>query len=303
MIQYSFIQESFNKLVKRLSRYNPKERKRITERLIKLGKKNGGLYSPEEYGEKMINGQINRIKKLAKDNNREIVFQNIDSARSNIMVPTSIRTIKKPSKTGWDKDVNKEELFTYRNSIRGKDVASLPLKDKSLLAGDITSHEADEYSRLFLNAKRLKISPSELGELTNLHNKQSLGSHNIGVLKRELKRNQKLNSIYNYKLPIERSNKELSNDSVKLNHLLKYQDYLSPKIKDWINKSENPYLNNLLYLKNQRNILEKLLNDKRNIVNMKDSLRKSIKLQKLRNEFEFYNNHIDSNRKRLKIDF
>lgn len=302
MKQYSFLSESFNKLVKRLNRYSPEDRRKITSKLIKLGKKNGGLYSSDEYGKRMLNGQVKRMHNIAKNNKRNLnILRSSNWKDSRIVPSTNVRVQSKPT-INWDDTIDFLDHKTYRNSIRGIDSIVIPKHNihNPLSMADVVAHETDEYSKLFSNAKKLKLKPGEVNYLTYLHNKTNPGKHNLGVLKRELKRRNNLKNIYDVDFPNRDPNEIIHND-VSLKTLLKYKGSIKEQEKELL---QNPTTkqSTLDILRKQKEILDKFILRKNKIHNMKDGLEKNLKLHQLKQDIELYNRNLDANRKQLKLN-
>lgn len=298
MVKYSFLDESFTSLSRKLSNYTPEQRKRIVEKLISSGQ----LYSPLEYSQKMINGQKQRLAKIAKQNGRKLRILHSDNFEDFRILPShNIKLIAKPVPE-WDDSVNKVTTAAYRNSIRGKDTVVLPkINNKSnLLHGDTATHEADEYSTMFSLAKRLNLSPGEISYLTTLYNKTSPGKHNLGVLKRELKRRSKLNAVYGYNYS-QRDINEINHNNVSIKILLKYLGSIKDSEKDLL-RNKVTKSDSLKILKQQKETIENFIKRKYEISKMPEGLLKSIRKQKLDQDIANYNIHLDANRKPLKFN-
>ena len=295
--QYSLF-ESFNRFVRKLSKYSPEERKRIVDRLIKLGKGNGGIYSADEYGRRMIDGQIKRARNIAKLNNRKLNITTTNDWRNSVTVPaTDIRLHKRPS-SNWD-GIDPEQIRQYRNSVRGIDsivIPSLNSKTSKLNLADVTSHEVDEYSTLFRNSKKLGIKPSLTNRLTTFHNQTNPGKHEIGVLGREFRRRNKLSLIYNEQFPV-RDKIELSHNSIKLKDLLKYMGSIRDKEKEILQSDKKPDI--LSILRKQKEVIEDFIRRKVEISKMENGFIKKLKTQTLRDDINRYNMSLDGNRRRL----
>lgn len=298
MIQYSFLVESFNALSKRLSRYTPEERKRIVDKLVKLGKKNGGLYSPEEYGERMLNGQWSRLQNIARKNGRKIKKFVVRNPLESGIVPATHADLLYKSTT------DPRKIRNYRNNIRGIDIAELPSQvigsQSSLEKAHIASHEADEYSLMFRNAKKLGIAPELFDLLNNRHNMTSKGKHHIGVLKRELNRSKKLNSVYGTQFK-QRDADEFSHNDIPVKTLLKYLG--SIKNKEKLIAGNPTYEKNLEILKKQKETIEEFIRRRNEILKMPSGFVKSLQISALKRDIDRYNYNISPNRKILKLNF
>lgn len=286
--------------MKQLSRYSPEERQKIVDRLIALGKDKGGLYSAEEYGKRMIVGQKKRLQKLAIQNGRKIRINDVNDRLQSGMIPSAnIALLRKPNKSP-------QLIGLYRDRVRGIDTVNIPTSNQinplhSIINGDVAAHEADEYSLLLRNSKRLNQPVSLTDELTHRYNKTNTGEHNIGVLNRERKRRKMLSSIYGNIFP-ERSQSEIDHNNVSLNTLLKFKDSLSKRELE-LRSAGTTKSDNLKQLLDQKSKIEEFIRRKQNIESMHDGIRKQIEISKLRQDLEYYNTHLDKNRKSLKFDF
>lgn len=298
MTKYSFLDESFTSLSRKLSNYTPEQRKRIVEKLISSGQ----LYSPLEYSQKMISGQKQRLAKIAKQNSRNLRILDADKFDYLSTVPaTNIKLMKKPI-SYWDGSIDKYATASYRNSVRGQDTVVLPkINNKNNLShGDAAHHEADEYSTMFSLAKRLKLNPNEVSYLTTLHNVTTPGKHNLGVLKREIKRRNKLSNIYGFNFP-KRDINEINHNNVSIKTLLKYMGSIRNSEKELL-KNKVTRSDALKILKQQKETIESFIDRKYEISKMPEGLLKSIRKQKLDQDIANYNIHLDANRKLLKFN-
>lgn len=67
--QYYFkqqLQESKKKLIRKLDKYTPEQRAKIRDKMLALGKENGGWYDADEYGARMHSGQLRRAAKMIR---------------------------------------------------------------------------------------------------------------------------------------------------------------------------------------------------------------------------------------------
>lgn len=206
-------------LLKKRKLYSPAEWERIITRLQSVGKKNGGLHSADEYGRRMIKGQKERIKKIAKRNGREvIVYQNpwdpangstriahisdttkhiepdiIDYGSNPIQLDQQIKHLHSELIPNWDTGKLDNSRRIIKKNLRDYRKSSVPLSQ-----GEILSHEADEYSLGLANAKKYGLKNPYSGRNHLLEpGVQSLKStHHAGVLDREAKRKHLLTTLY-----------------------------------------------------------------------------------------------------------
>lgn len=205
MKQYTFLTESKKKLLKRLSKYTPNEIKKIRDRMISLGKNNGGWYSPEEYGHRMIKGQIERTKKL-DPKVKFVPIKDIFDASTEALLSGSILRIPNHRSTILSRPFNKKQFKTkkeYKKALRDyyRSVISWnknPKSSRALTIADTISHEIDELSSAKKYAKKYGVFPTEIQSISDKirHLNNYAGNHNPEVLKREAKRKHLLNTLY-----------------------------------------------------------------------------------------------------------
>ncbi len=205
MRQYSAISESKSHLMKIRQRYTPQEWERIRKKMLSLGKKNGGWYSPEEYGRRMIKGQVKRARnlnpniKLQKVNNvfdaqavlsSEPVVLGLPGRKSKITPPFTRENFKTA------KEYKKAVRDWYRTFPSFKrNYSGL----HALTSADVAAHEVDELSSAYKHAVKYGVFPTEIGDvMTRIHKDVNgfAGLHNPGVLKREAKRSRLLHTLY-----------------------------------------------------------------------------------------------------------
>ena len=197
MYQLNPLLESKAKLLRRLSRYTPEEVAKIRERMIQLGKENGGWYNASEYGKRMTRGQAKRLHNTARKYNRDISIHADDSVAKG-----NAETIF--SRSGqYDKiAVNPDAISipsiskSKKRLTKRKDLRKL-LRDPNehnlfLTTGDTMAHEADEYS--IGNALKQKLGLPKFNGFDDVQSKSS--SHFPGVLRRERKRQHLLSQLY-----------------------------------------------------------------------------------------------------------
>lgn len=221
MKQYTFLTESKKKLVERLSRYTPEEISRIRKKLISLDKKNGGWYSPSEYGKKTIKGQINRIRNFSINPKPTVEFKDCPLYSSDMdagivnnngkiefrirsHLPKSTKSFEFPPVGGYDDPkLNEKDKQQFEKSLKyfnNKDREG----SMQLSIADVYGHEADELSCGVKNwIKWNKKHPDrELNLQDYFHlvgdaTKNNIGGrHHQGVLKREAKRRKLLSTLY-----------------------------------------------------------------------------------------------------------
>ena len=232
MRRYSFIEESKRHLLKILSRYTPEQQRKITDRLISLGKENGGLHSPNEYGRRMIDGQIKKIRKLAKSNNRNIdifrVSNPLDSKTNingSIIDPhNKIHRLSKSAADSIDKGNDSVFIPSAKSKISSKDKETFGIKPgyrNSLTSALNATHEADEYSEVLRNAKRLGISPDAyamLDKSATVSSGNHFSHYKHKVLKREKKTKKLLDRLFgkDSSFHVPRSKEEMKVSSIPL---------------------------------------------------------------------------------------
>ena len=205
--------ESRRKLFLNLSkRYTPEERKRIVNRLIEIGKKNGGLYNADEYGKLMLNGQERRIENIARKNFHNLRIDKVDQvgkAHTRMGKHFAIVSIPKDDAELLRSPISKNRIIPrseYQDLGYDKRYVKKMRKfndrfvndnvSKPLNSANIAAHEADEYSLASKNMKRLNKTAEELDDLVDKQHKRTPSKHNFGVIKREYKRQNFLNMLY-----------------------------------------------------------------------------------------------------------
>lgn len=179
MKSYSFIDdtktifESKRHLMRILSRYDKEGQAKIRDKMLALGKANGGWYNPVDYAKMFKSGQQKRAIDLRNRYHRylfagQVPFinnaQTITGKTSDIIaIPTNnailhpqikskfIRNVDIPQLTGRSSNIKTK----YRRQLQNK---TIPELDSAFATG----HEIDEYSTILKLAKRHHTTPDKI---------------------------------------------------------------------------------------------------------------------------------------------
>lgn len=241
-----FIEESFNKIVRRFNRYDVSRQPKLLNWLIKQNKK----YHPDNYGKLMLKGQETRIGKLAKQAGRKVHVSRVDDPLdSRTMINGTIRNLSylKPEErikisNGYDvirlpKDtstISKGSLDYYTDlfpNLKNKLTNNVNRvnRNPTLTNASQASHEADELSNIIVKSKKLGLTPDSYGmadHMTRLPGEEKFSHFRGNVLDREFLRQKKLDTIFgkNSSFDSPRSTEEIKASKKSL--VSAYNDYI-----------------------------------------------------------------------------
>ncbi len=236
MKHYSFLTESKKKLLKRLSRYTPEQIARIREKMLALGKENGGWYSAEEYARRMGLGQLKRARKIdpqIKFEPIKDIFEAETEAGSHILrIPSKksqILSIPFSREHFKNKKEYKKAVRDYYRSV--KKWNENPYPAHALTRADTVSHEVDELALAYKYARKYGVNPTDIIDIQKriYRTNNFAGNHNPEVLRREAYRHHLLNTLYgrgSYISP------PRSHTEYRLNRPLSREDMLGA-LDDW----------------------------------------------------------------------
>lgn len=210
-----FIEESFNKIVRRFNRYDVSKQPKLLNWLIKQNKK----YHPDNYGKLMLKGQETRIDKLSKQAGRKVHISRVDDPlHSKIMINGVTNSLSKLPSIERVKISNGYDVIRlpHINSKISKDTINSAIHDQPNLKDSFiksfknqgnskltnasqASHEADEFSNIIKQSKRLNLTPDSYAAAdaaTRLPHEIGPSHYRGNVLSREFKRQRKLDTVF-----------------------------------------------------------------------------------------------------------
>lgn len=210
--QNPLLEMSTRQLIKKRRLYSPEQWQKMMQKLQSLGKDPNapvtGLHSAEEYGKRMIAGQVKRARKAASKYNRKLKVHSSDRSRTSFRNDGDLIRYKKTAPfnasdkneeiyynrlIGSDKNHRLKDSFN-RKIIRKKlrdDRLSVP----NLIGADTLAHETDEYITALKLADKHNLNPIDIARVvTPVQHKT--GNHMPGVLDKEAKRAHTLSTLY-----------------------------------------------------------------------------------------------------------
>lgn len=211
MKQYSFLDESFRKVIRRLSKLTPENAKKAGENYILNRTKTNNLNDAATvYGRKIHSGIKTKLDKIAKQHKRNLRIIDIDdsavsgTAVANPLFKKAKDVIAIPSETnekfspdmGWIKNrtfgITKRDVKKHNKEILKQNI------NKELNNALIANHELDEYQNILDLAKRNNLDPFQVQNLSidKMRRYHTTGDHVTGVLRKEKDRNHAMAMLF-----------------------------------------------------------------------------------------------------------